>query len=214
MSCAVYRPGMLGLSLSIHGVVSWINSFVSVRARGFIDQERVNTFGSSTVLLRALQGFCQSHPGVTVRLRDSIGGNLVELVRSGETDFGVGAPVGKHRDVVTEHLCTERISVFAPATHALASKRYVTLRELIEFPAILSEKHTSTRLALERAMHEHRLSVRPFHETSHISKTIGMVNAGLGSAVLPVWPQGSPSIRPYGVTKKAAIVFGRERTDR
>jgi len=31
---------------------------------------------------------------------------------------------------------------------------------------------------------------------------------------LEFWPQGSPSIRPYGVTKKPAIVFSHERADR
>jgi len=34
------------------------------------------------------------------------------------------------------------------------------------------------------------------------------------SAFLPPFPQGSPSIRPYGVTKKPAIVFSHERADR
>jgi len=140
---------------------------------------------AATLLPRALCDFSRAYPGVSVRLKDSVG-NLIELVRQGEVDFGVGGAIQRDRSVATQDLYTEPICVFAPMNHPLASKRTITLRELVEHPAILPQKHSSLRNILERALEQQRLSLRPFHETSHISTTIGMVNAGLGIAILPL----------------------------
>jgi LysR family transcriptional regulator, carnitine catabolism transcriptional activator len=140
---------------------------------------------AATLMPLALCDFCQSYPGVSVRLKDSVG-NLIEMVKSGEVDFGVGGETQRDRAIVTQDLFTEPICVFAPKNHPLANKQVVTLDELVEHPAILPQKHSSLRAILENALEAQKLSIRPLHETSHISTTIGMVNAGLGIAILPL----------------------------
>ena len=140
---------------------------------------------AATLLPRAVAEFSQSYPGVSVRLRDS-GYNLMELVRAGEVDLGVGGDTHRDPEVAVQDLYAEPLCVFAPLAHPLARRRWVKLAEVTQYPVILSQRHSSLRTILQRALDEKELSFRRFHETSHLSTTIGMVNAGLGIAILPL----------------------------
>lgn len=140
---------------------------------------------AATLLPAVLVEFCQSYPNVTVRLRDSVG-NLMELVRSGEVDFGIGGDVQRDRAVTVEELYVEPMCVFAPLNHPLAAFDQVTLAQVSKYPTILPQQFSSLRAILDRALEQQRLVLRPLHETSHLSTTIGMVDAGLGITILPL----------------------------
>ncbi len=141
--------------------------------------------GTVRLLPLAISDFSESYSGVLVRMRDVVAGNMMQLVKAGEVDFGIGSQLRDDRDIVTQHLFTERICVFAQKKHPLARRRTISLRELADYPVILTEKDTSVRLILERALEQQKLSLRPLHETNHMSTAIGMVNSGLGVAILP-----------------------------
>src|ERR1700722_8008054 len=139
---------------------------------------------AATLLPRAIGTFCQTYPTVCVRVRDWVG-NLMELVKRGEVDFAVGGYRRNERGIVVYDLYTEPICAFVPAKHPLAGKPTVALNELAQYPVVLPQKQSNIRRILEGAAEQRHLSFRPFHETSHISTTIGLVNAGLGIAILP-----------------------------
>jgi LysR family carnitine catabolism transcriptional activator len=140
---------------------------------------------AATLLPLALCEFSRAYPGVSIRVRDSVG-NLMDMIKDGDADFGIGGTIQRDSAVTTEDLFTEPICVFAPITHPVARKRAITLAELVDHPVIVPQEQSSLRMILERALEEQGLTFRPFHETSHISTTIGMLNAGLGIAVLPM----------------------------
>jgi LysR family carnitine catabolism transcriptional activator len=140
---------------------------------------------AATLLPRVVAEFSQSYPGVSVRLRDS-GASLIELVKSGDVDLGVGGDTNRDPAVAIEDLYAEPICVFALPNHALAGLRSVTLEEVTKHPMILPQRHSSLRTILQRALDQRKLSFHRFHETSHLSTTIGMVNAGLGIAIMPL----------------------------
>jgi LysR family transcriptional regulator, carnitine catabolism transcriptional activator len=170
------------LVVDAEAIMGTSRDFNSLR-RGIVTVAAVPSL-AATLLPAALGEFCQSYPGIVVRLRDSVG-NLLELVKSGEVDFGVGGESQRDRGVTVEELLVEPMCVFAPMTHPLAGRRRVTLAQVAEHPAILPQRYSSLRAILDRALEQHKIVLRPLHETSHISTTIGMVNAGLGIAILP-----------------------------
>ena len=170
--------------LDVESILGTSRDFAGLR-RGIVTIAVVPSL-SATLLPRALATVCAAYPGVSIRLRDSVGGNLYELVKAHDVDFGVGGEDRDDPQVVTQHLLTERVCVFAPTKHPLSRRPQVTLRELAAYPVILPERNTSLRVQLEGAFAQHKLSLRPLHETSHISTTMGMVNAGLGIAILPL----------------------------
>lgn len=153
-------------------------------ARGTVTVAAVPTLAAS-LLPRALARFCQAHPGMSVRLRD-VGQGLIALVKSGEVDLGVGGDTKRHPEVAVEDLYSEPICLFAPETHELANRQTVALAELVQYRVILPQYHGSLRTILQRALDRQRIHFHHFHETSHISTTIGMVSAGLGLGILPL----------------------------
>jgi LysR family transcriptional regulator, carnitine catabolism transcriptional activator len=169
--------------MDVESIMSTGRDFAKLR-RGIVTVAAVPTL-AATLIPRALGDFSRAYPGISVRLRDSLGASLAELVKDGDVDFAVGGEMPENPDVVTEHLFSERVCLFAPIKHALARKQIVTLRELATYPVILPEKHTSVRVLIERAFDQQKLSLRPLHETGHISTTMRMVNAGIGIAILP-----------------------------
>ena len=169
--------------VDIESIMSHSRDLAGLR-RGIVTVVAVPSL-AATLLPLALCEFSQTYPGVSIRLRDSVG-NLVNMVKDGDVDLGIGGTIQRDPSVTTQELYTEPICGFAPMNHPVAKKQMITLSELVEHPVIVPQEQSSLRMILERALEQQGLSFRPFHETSHISTTIAMVNAGLGIAVLPI----------------------------
>ena len=157
---------------------------------------------AATLLPPALRDFSKSYPGIRIRFRDDVAMNFMDLVSAGEVDLGIGGEIREDKAVSIEHLFTERICVFAPKTHPLAQKRSITLRQVTQYPAIVPERNTTVRLIIERALEQQGISMRIAHETRHTSTAMGMVNVGLGIAILPL-----PSREIYPATHVHCIAI-------
>jgi DNA-binding transcriptional LysR family regulator len=171
------------LLVDAESIMGMGRDFAGLR-RGIVTVAAAPTL-AATLLPAALGEFCQSYPGIVVRLRDSVG-NLLDLVRSGEVDFGVGGEMQRDRAVSVEQLYVEPMCVFAPMNHPLAKRRKVTLAQVAEFPTILPQRFSSLRAILNNALEQQGVVLKPLHETTHISTTVGMVTAGLGITILPL----------------------------
>jgi LysR family carnitine catabolism transcriptional activator len=137
------------------------------------------------VLPRTIAALARTHPHVVVRVRDAVAARLVELVKSGDIDVGVGCVVRPDPDVTVEPLFSDRLAAFLPAGHPLARRRSLRLRDLAAQPLILTGQDTSVRQRLERTLADQRLPIQVAQEVTYMSTAIGLVEAGLGIAILP-----------------------------
>jgi LysR family carnitine catabolism transcriptional activator len=137
------------------------------------------------MLPRAIQLLAERHPAIVVRLRDAIAGRVLDLVKSGEVDFGIGSLIRPDPEIAHDLLFTDRLCAFARDDHPLARKRAIRLRELTGQPLILTGQDTSVRQIIERTLEQERLPVRVAQEATYMTTAIGMVQAGLGIAILP-----------------------------
>jgi LysR family transcriptional regulator, carnitine catabolism transcriptional activator len=166
------------------------------------------------LLPRAIRALADAHQGIVVRVRDAIAGRVVELVRSGEADFGIGSLIRPDPELVVTPLFTDRLCAFAPADHPLAQKRRVRLRDVGAHPLILTGQDTSVRQIVERTLAAVRLPVQVAQEATYMTTAIGMVQAGLGIAILPesamaldpAAPVRALSIREPVLTRQIAIL--------
>ena len=140
---------------------------------------------ASGVLPQALAALAASDQGIVVRVRDAVAGRVIELVKSGEVDFGVGCLVRPDPDIVDAHLVTDRLGAFVPAGHPLARGRGIRLRDLGAYPLILTGQDTSVRQILERTLADVRLPIQVAQEVTYMSTAIAMARAGAGVAILP-----------------------------
>jgi DNA-binding transcriptional LysR family regulator len=137
------------------------------------------------VLPRAVAALARTHDRIVVRVRDVVAARLVDLVRSGDVELGVGCLVRPDPDIVAEPLFTDRLAAFLPAGHPLAGRRSLRFRDLGGQPLILTGQDTSVRQRLERAVADEHLPIQIAQEVTYMSTAIGLVETGLGVAVLP-----------------------------
>jgi LysR family transcriptional regulator, carnitine catabolism transcriptional activator len=133
----------------------------------------------------AIRALSDRHEGIIVRVRDVTAGKIVDLVKSGEVDFGIGSVIRPEADLTSQLLLRDRLCAFAPSDHPIARKRHLTLRELRGYPLILTSQDSSVRQIVERALEQARLAAHVAQEATYMTTAIGMVRAGLGIAVLP-----------------------------
>jgi DNA-binding transcriptional LysR family regulator len=138
---------------------------------------------------------------------------VLELVKSGEVDFGLGAAGRVDLELAEQPLLADRLAAFVSKEHPLAGKRSVSLREVGGYPLILTGRDSSVRELVERALAREHLSIRVAHEATYMTTALGMAGAGLGVAILPsavLTPSPSSvrrvSIRGAALTRRIGII--------
>lgn len=171
------------ISLDVAAVLQHARD-LSAHRRGAVTLAALPSIAAA-VLPRALAALARDHAGLVVRVRDAIASRVLELVKSGDVDAGVGCIVRPEPDVDAEPLLTDRLAAFVPARHPLARARDVRLRDLGAHPLILTGPDTSVRQILERTLADARLPIQVAQEATYMSTALGMAGAGLGVAILP-----------------------------
>jgi LysR family carnitine catabolism transcriptional activator len=157
---------------------------LSSHRRGFVAVAALPSIAAG-LLPRAIGLIARSHEGLVVRVRDVVAGRVLELVKSGDVDFGIGSVIRPDPDVALEPLLWDRLWAIARRDHPIGRRRSITLRELSAQPLVLTGPDSSLRQILERAFDQHRLPAHIAQEATYMTTAIGMVKAGLGVAVLP-----------------------------
>ena len=169
--------------LDIRSIVDGAHDAASHR-RGIVTVACLPSIAAG-LLPRAIAQLSKRHHGITVRVRDGVAARVVELVKSGEADFGISSCGRVDRDLAEQPLFADRLVAFVREDHRLAGRRYVTLRELSAHPLILTGKDSSVRELLDRTLERERLGVRVSQEATYMTTALGMAAAGLGIAILP-----------------------------
>lgn len=169
---------------------------------------------AAVLLPHAIRRLADAHQGLVVRVRDAIAGRVLELVKSGEADVGIGSLLRPDPDVVATPLFTDRLCAFAPIDHPLARSGRARLRDVGAWPLILTGQDTSVRQIVEQTLAALRLPVQIAQEATYMTTAIGMVREGLGVAILPesamVLDAGAPiraiAIREPVLTRQISIL--------
>lgn len=140
---------------------------------------------SSLLLPRAIARYAQLQPGVSVVLHDSLAAQIQPKVRDGEVDFGIGTFERSARELVAQPLMTDTLVLACAPDHPLASRRQVPWRALAGHPFIALTRDNSVGQLISEALGGAGVDIRPAYEVTHLWTVVGMVDAGLGVAVLP-----------------------------
>lgn len=140
---------------------------------------------SSLLLPRAIARYAQLQPGVSVVLHDSLAAQIQPKVRDGEVDFGIGTFERSARELVAQPLMTDTLVLACAPDHPLASRRQVPWRALAGHPFIALTRDNTVGQLISEALGGAGVDIRPAYEVTHLWTVVGMVDAGLGVAVLP-----------------------------
>jgi LysR family carnitine catabolism transcriptional activator len=140
---------------------------------------------AASLLPQAIATLASAHKGIVVRVRDMPAAAIMQAVKQGEADIGLGSVMRPDPDLTTQPLFSDRLCAYVPSGHPLAGRRRVSLRALTRWPLILTGRDSSVRQLIDRHVEQHRFVTQIAQEVTYMSTAIAMVNAGLGVGILP-----------------------------
>ena len=142
---------------------------------------------AAVVAPRAIADFKEKYPGLEVRLVDARTDQIVEFVRSGQVDCGVGTFHAGEAGISSTLLARDSLMVFCAADNALARRTTVDWRALDGLPLVTLTRDSGIRLLVEVGYETAQMRLIPAYEVGQITTALAMVEAGLGIAVLPTY---------------------------
>jgi DNA-binding transcriptional LysR family regulator len=165
---------------------------------------------SSLLLPRAIARYAELQPGVSVVLHDALAGQIQPKVRDGEVDFGIGTFERSARELIAEPLMTDTLVLACASGHSLARRRQVPWRALAGHPFIALTRDNSVGQLITESLGGAGIEIHPAYEVSHLWTVVGMVDAGLGVAVLPSYANAIAQLYQIRILRLVDPVVRRE----
>jgi DNA-binding transcriptional LysR family regulator len=167
---------------------------------------------------QALSRLMERYPGVRVRLLDGSLQATALAVLGGQADVGIGFHDGAIAGLQAELLGEEPYLLAVPASHRWARRRAISLKDLAGEPVLSLAASSGNRALLDQQLAQAGLALRITHEAAHVWALIGMVEAGLGCALVPAMalraaPTGVVAVALRGgpLRRKIALLTPVER---
>ncbi|MDZ4806277.1 MAG: LysR family transcriptional regulator [Candidatus Eisenbacteria bacterium] len=156
-----------------------------------------------------LKKFHGQWPNIELVVRVESSGPLVEALVAGELDFAIVTLPVDHSGLIVEMLEEERLILIGPPDVPVRV-RSSPARLFCAMPLIAYPRGSVTRGLIDAALERRHLAPRVAMELSHPEAIRGLVEAGLGAAVLPlrVVDRGGPLTRVPGlsITRRLGLV--------
>ena len=186
---------------------------IALGRRGIVRLACLQSF-ASTVLPLAIARFQQGHPKIGFAVKDASGSRTLDMVRSGEVDFGVADMPSTEPQLDFTPLLQARLQVVLPPGHPLVNVRRLTLKRIAAYPLIQMDRETSARRLVDAAFSQAGCTPVCSCEVVALASALAMVRFGQGLTVLPVSARDVPMhtgvvikpIHDYTVTRWIGIV--------
>ncbi|GAA3538155.1 LysR family transcriptional regulator [Zobellella aerophila] len=181
--------GEVLLPRALRLIADWDNAEDELRQRFALQQGRVTLAAmpsfAGNLLPPLLRDFRRRYPKVNVTINDVLNEQVIEMVQDGHVELGIAfePPVGT--TLAFRPLYLDRFVAVVPADSALAGRKELCWRHLLEQPFITLQRPSAVRLMLEQHLHDWKLTL-PVAFESHQLATVGrMVGCGLGVSAVP-----------------------------
>ncbi|MCU6619405.1 LysR substrate-binding domain-containing protein [Achromobacter mucicolens] len=141
-----------------------------------------------TVLPELMARFCGQYPQIKLELHESTNSQLIERIRAGEIDAGLGRlPTESNSDLAFTHLLDDHLTIALPQSHPLAENEEVTLAQIAPYPFIHYTGEVQAALAplIDALFEAEGLTPNITHRAVQVQTVIVLVEAGLGLSLVP-----------------------------
>ncbi|MUT66800.1 selenium metabolism-associated LysR family transcriptional regulator [Paenibacillus sp. NEAU-GSW1] len=139
------------------------------------------------ILPRLLGPFGKEFPHISISMKVINTAQILEDILNHQLNFGlVEAPIS-HPDTHTEAVMSDELKLIVPKDHPLASREEVTLDEVAEYPFVLREQGSGTRLVMEEELRRKDIDPSRLKIVMELGSTGAVksaVEAGLGISFL------------------------------
>ena len=180
----------------------------------------VSSVQAALVMPRLIREFCDRNPGVRVVMHDVVQEEVLNMVRAGDVDFGLGTAFGARHDLGMRLLWSETFHAILPADHPLAHAKEISWKDLRSVPLIGPRPGNPVREQMDFALAREGVSLPFSYEVSLPLTILGMVEGGLGVGVLTTSMRRvvdalgltmRPIVRPV-VKREVVLVFHADRS--
>ncbi|MER7477716.1 LysR substrate-binding domain-containing protein [Streptomyces sp. NPDC126510] len=137
-----------------------------------------------TPLFEALSAFHRAHPGVEISLLEDNSDRLVEGVRLGTLDVALVGTAAAPEGLESLTIISERLVALVPEGHALAQRRRLTLRDVVDHPIVCMPPGTGLRAVFDGACAARDLRPRVALQAGAADAVADLAARGLGVGVL------------------------------
>lgn len=134
-------------------------------------------------------------PGVEIHVREGVHAAVLEDVRSGVADFGIGYVDELPDFAIGTALSRETFCVVMPARHRLANRRNLSLSELRDEPMVGLPTEARTRRTIDAAAAISGVPLRQAVVVSQFATLMALVGAGVGIGIVPKGATHGPLAR-------------------
>jgi LysR family transcriptional regulator, carnitine catabolism transcriptional activator len=220
----VLTPAGREFAHSVGGFLDELDDHIeSVRAHGRELRGRVviSSLQSLTQHLvpSVMLDYRRENPAVEVHVREGLGAEVYEDVRSGLADFGIGNAVGLSEDLVGEGVFKEACLAVLPAAHPLVTHRAVRLADLAGHPFVSLPHASGLRRLIDGTAAMEGVSLNHMVVVEQFRSLFDFIAAGLGVGIVPpsaLPPRLRTSLRvrpiaPPGIVRQIGILRRRDR---
>ena len=140
--------------------------------------------------------FNEQYPNIRFRILDLSANEGLESVARGEVEFGINLLGSSDPELSFEPLIEDPFVLACRRDHPLAQRRSLSWSDLEGQPLVAVSRTSGNRIMLDAALVRAGVSLSWSYEVTHLSTSLGLVEAGLGISVLPklATPQGDHPI--------------------
>ena len=139
------------------------------------------------VLPRLLGPFGQEYPHIAISMKVMNTAQIMEDILNHQLNFGlIEAPVN-HPDMHMEAVMSDELKLVVHKDHPLASREEILLEEALEYPFVLREQGSGTRLVMEEQLKKKNFDLNKMKIVMELGSTGAVksaVEAGLGISFL------------------------------
>lgn len=129
--------------------------------------------------------FNEDYPNIRVRILDLPANDGVQAVARGEVEFGINFAGAFDTELTFDRLIEDPFVLACRRDHELAGADIVEWSDLAPYRLISVHRSSGNRTLLDAALAKVNLKLNWFYEVTHLSTSLGLVEAGLGISVLP-----------------------------
>lgn len=142
---------------------------------------------AAVLMPAAIAELKQRHPNIQAVLLDARTDTIVEAVRLGQADCGLGTFSKVEDGIERLPLGRDSLMLFCYADHRFAGRDSVSWKELVNERLIVLTRDSDIRRLVEVGFESGEVPLDPTYEVSMISTAVALVEAKLGIAVLPTY---------------------------
>lgn len=129
--------------------------------------------------------FNEQYPNIRFRILDLSANEGLESVARGEVEFGINLLGASDPELSFEPLIDDPFVLACRRDHPLAKRDLLTWSDLEGQPLVAVSRTSGNRILLDAALVRAGVNLSWSYEVTHLSTSLGLVEAGLGISVLP-----------------------------